>query len=446
VSVRAPPTWAIGAVGNTLEECTVAILAAPHWISVLRNRPLMMLMLGHFTVDMYVGLLPVLYPLLIPRYQLNLQTVGLVSLAYSGVASLSQPLFGWLADRSGTRLIGLTMIWTGLTFALVGFAPSFPLILLAAGAAGLGSGAFHPLGALAAAAVIPPAQRNTAMSVYVTGGTIGVALGPLVGVLVFSLMGTHGTVLLLVPGLLTGLVLLFDMRNKPSPVSAVQATTAQPAFHPAIAYLPLIMIILVMMSRSWTMSSMQAFIPTWYQQLGYGATFYGPLATTLILASAVGSIWCGALADRFGRRGIVLASLVLSIPPVLLFAQFPGPFGFVTAALIGLSAASTGPIMLVMAQQLMAGRAGLASGLILGLGFVTGAIGVPVTGMIADQFGMAAAFASQAVLIIATIGLAWLLPTEARMRQLTRPTFSTEPEASGAGTLPPARVSEEFKG
>jgi FSR family fosmidomycin resistance protein-like MFS transporter len=176
------------------------------------------------------------------------------------------------------------------------------------------------------------------------------------------------------------------------------------------------------------MSSVQAFVPTWYEQLGYGPAFYGPLATTLILASAVGSIWCGALADRFGRRWIVIASLLISILPLILFARFPGWPGFINATLIGLSAASTGPIMLVMAQQLMAGRAGLASGLILGLGFVTGAIGIPVTGLIADQFGMPAAFESQVLLIILTIAVAWFLPTEARMRQLTRPPLSAEPE------------------
>jgi FSR family fosmidomycin resistance protein-like MFS transporter len=402
----------------------------PRWFDLAQNRPLMMLMLGHFTVDMYVGVLPVLYPLLIERYTLSLQTVGMIALAYSGVASLSQPLFGWIADRWGTKLIGLTMIWTGLTFALIGFAPSFPLILIAAAAAGLGSGAFHPLGALAAAVVIPPAQRNTAMSVYVTGGTVGVALGPLVGALIFSLMGAYGTILLLLPGLLTGIVLLCDVRvQRHSPAASASHSLPNPALpsYPPIAWLPLIVIILVMMSRAWTMSSVQSFVPTWYEQLGYDATFYSALATTLILASAIGSIWCGALADRFGRRGIIIASLLLSILPMILFARFPGWSGFVTATLIGLSAASTGPIMLVMAQQLMAGRAGLASGLILGLGFVTGAIGVPVTGMIADRFGMQAAFESQVLLILATTILAIALPSEARMRQLTRPPLSEEP-------------------
>ena len=83
-----------------------------------------------------------------------------------------------------------------------------------------------------------------------------------------------------------------------------------------------------MMSRSWTIASFQAFLPTWYKSLGYGAAFYGPLATVLVLSSALGTVGCGSLADRFGRRAVVIGSLLLSIPPVLLLAQFTGPIAF----------------------------------------------------------------------------------------------------------------------
>src|SRR5262249_8440958 len=142
----------------------------PDLLAPLRNRRLVTLMLGHFTVDGYVGLLPVLYPLLIQRFRLDLQTVGLVTLAYTGMASVSQPLFGLLADRYGTRLTGLTMTWTAVTFASIGFLPTFPALVAMAALSGLGSGAFHPFGALSVRRVLPERGANTAMSVYVTGG------------------------------------------------------------------------------------------------------------------------------------------------------------------------------------------------------------------------------------------------------------------------------------
>jgi FSR family fosmidomycin resistance protein-like MFS transporter len=109
---------------------------------------------------------------------------------------------------------------------------------------------------------------------------------------------------------------------------------------------------------------------------------------------------------------------VLSIPAILLFAMFPGPWAFGSAVLIGFLAASTAPLMLLMAQQLMARRAGLASGLVMGLGFVTGAVGVPITGALADRIGLQNSFMSQALIAAATIGLAWFLPSEKKVDQL----------------------------
>jgi FSR family fosmidomycin resistance protein-like MFS transporter len=380
--------------------------------SVLFNRRLLTLWLGHFTVDSYLGVLPVMYPLLIHRFELNLGTAGLLTLAYNGMASISQPLFGMLADRYGTRLTGLALAWTAVSFSTLGFAPSFPALIVMAAAAGLGSGAFHPFGALNVGAVLPDRRRNTGMSWYVTGGTVGVALGPLIGVAAFWLLDVRGTVLLLFPGLGIAAFLLRQLRSvKPEP------RTSSARLRSAVPLLPLAVVIGVMVSRSWTVLVLESFTPTWYRALGYQPSFYGPLVTTIVLASAVGTVGSGSLADRFGRRAVIIGSLVLSVPAVLLYAAFPGPFGFASGVLVGLLAASTGPLMLVMAQQLMSRRAGLASGLVLGIGFVGGAVGVPITGVLGDTFGLQSAMYLQAVIVAATIVPALFLPGEEFLRR-----------------------------
>jgi MFS transporter, FSR family, fosmidomycin resistance protein len=391
-------------------------------LQFLRNGKLLTLMLGHFTVDSYVGVIPVLYPLLIGKFGLNLGTVGLVSLAYGGMAAISQPLFGLLADRFGTRFTGLALAWTAMTFAVVGFVNSFPLLLLLALASGLGSGAFHPLGALDVRGLLPLSRRSLGMSVYVTAGTVGVAAGPLIGILLFGAFGIHGTGFLVLPGLATGGYLLWRMRDRVASVASAARSAA--AASPPVPVFALAAVIGVMMSRSWTVNVFQAFTPTWYRQLGYGPEFYGPLATTLVLASAVGTVGCGSLADRFGRRTMIIATLVLSVPAIVLYTLFPGPWGFVTAILIGFLAASSAPLMLLMAQQLMASRAGLASGLVMGLGFVTGAVGVPINGAIADSIGLQKSLLTHVILVIATIGIAWFLPTEDEMERYA---FRPEP-------------------
>ena len=397
-------------------------------LAVLRNGGIAALMLGHFTVDSYVGVLPVLYPVLIGRFHLDLATVGLLSLAYTGLASISQPVFGLVADRWGTRFVGGALLWTAAWFASLGFMPSFPLLLAAAAVAGLGSGCFHPLGALMVRALLPVRHANAAMSVYVSGGAFGVATGPLLGVAALVLFGIGGTAALLVPGLAAAVFLVFYLRNREAGPSARAGDGERRVPVPVI---PLAATILLMMSRSWVEVVLQAFIPTWYHQLGYGPWFYGPLATVVILGSALGTIGCGSLADRYGRRAVVLWALVLSIPAVALFAAFPGPQAFVTAAVVGFLAASTAPLMLMVAQELIAARAGFASGLVMGVGFLAGAVGAPVTGAIADHIGLQAALMLQVVVVLLTIPIALLLPSEEFLRRHRETGVASAPVPAG---------------
>ena len=384
--------------------------------SIFRNKPLMTLAVGHFSVDMFGGLLPVLYPLLTDRFDLDLKTVGFVALAYSGASSLSQPAFGLLADRIGTRLTGLALVWSAVFFTSIGFAPNFTMLVVLAAIAGLGSGAFHPFGAISANAVIDKANRNEAMSIYSGGGILGGSLGPIIGVVVFATFGMRGTAVMLIPGLMAAVFLMVNMRahNVPGRNSAITGSVL-----PAVPWAIIGIIVATQMLRLFPTLGIQNFIPLWYRDLGYGPAFYGPLASTLMFAMAFGNMGTGRLADRYGRRRVILMTTLLSVPAVLGLAQWPGVPGFFFAAMIGLLAAATVPLLLVMAQQLMSGRAGLASGAILGLGFVAGAIGAPVFGAIADSIGTQNAVRTQAVLLLVAAVAAWFLPEEHEIAELT---------------------------
>lgn len=413
-----------------------APVAQTRRFEVIRNRSLLTLALGHFTVDMYTGLLPMMYPLLAGQFSLDLKTVGMVTLAYGSGSSLSQPLFGWLADRYGTRYIGLALSWTAITFALLGFVPNFGVLLMLAALSGIGSGAYHPMGALNASRVISDKNRNAAMSIYTTGGTLGVALGPLVGILTIGVFGLRGTIFMLIPGLLIAAVLLVEMRS--ISVKGRRAAGQANLIPPPIPLGPISIVVGIMMLRAWTTFGLQAFIPLWYASLGYEASFYGLLATTLVLANAVGAIGAGTLADRVGRRVLIVGSTVLSVPAIFLFATYTGPVAFLFAGMIGLLGASTTPLLLVTAQQLMVGRAGMASGLILGLGFVMGAVGVPILGAVGDAAGIQNAMRLLALIAAVAAGLAALMPSEAAVREYASRPSLPAPEPPGSSRPNPA--------
>src|SRR5215204_4972057 len=128
--------------------------AAVKLTRVLANGALLTLMLGHFTNDLMGGVLPMLYPDFKERFNLDNAAVGGITLAYSSASSLSQPLFGYISDRFGRRwFVPIPLVWGACFISLLGFADSFRVILILAALAGIGSGAYHPLGASNAAAV-----------------------------------------------------------------------------------------------------------------------------------------------------------------------------------------------------------------------------------------------------------------------------------------------------
>lgn len=384
---------------------------ARHRLLILYG-PLITLMMGHFTNDLIGGILPILVLRAKDEFSLSNAEVGLIVLAYTSAASLSQPVFGYLCDRFPRRWFpSLALVWGGMFGAGWGLAPSYELLLVLAFLAGIGSGAYHPFGATNAAAVTPGQKRNTALSIYTFGGSFGFGLGPVVAAVLFALGGDTGLLFLIVPASVVALLIYRQMGRVADAQRSVSlaAGTVDSHIDPTPWGL-LARVISIVMLRSWVVLSVFQFIPTWFDGLGYTPRFYATLTTLAILSGATGTLVGGLLVDRIGARRLLVGSFSLLVIPLVLLTQFPGPLAFLFAMAFGFLGDAGLAVPLAAAQRLLPGRAGVASGLILGLGFITGGIGVPITGLIADQVGIPTALLLVAPLTLVGSAIALTLP------------------------------------
>ena len=164
--------------------------------AVLKTRALWSYTLAHFSVDLCSGALPVIVLYLARTLNFSIAQSGFAIGAYAISSSLSQPLFGYLSDRTGGRYqsaIGLATI--AIFQGALGFATSYAMLLAMACLAGCGSAAFHPHGASGANRA-GGERKAAAMAVFMLGGNSGYALGPVIAATAMTALGVHGSVVL----------------------------------------------------------------------------------------------------------------------------------------------------------------------------------------------------------------------------------------------------------
>jgi MFS transporter, FSR family, fosmidomycin resistance protein len=252
---------------------------------------------------------------------------------------------------------------------------------------------------------------NTALSLHTVGGTAGYALGPLVGAALFSLFGLRGPILLL--PLAIG-VAIWLWRGLGSIEERRRARTARIAAGEtrALQLRPLLAVLGIVMLRSWCFMVVVNFLPLLYISLGYSAAFYSPLLFVVLISGSIGTVLGGLFADRFNRRAAIVGSLILLAPAIWLLLAFPGPGAFFFGVLVGIVSDFSLPAIMTMAQELMPGRAGVTSGLILGIGFVTGGVGVSITGAVADRIGLTEALMLLPALLAVALALTLFVPSD----------------------------------
>jgi FSR family fosmidomycin resistance protein-like MFS transporter len=377
----------------------------------MRRRAIGLLAAAHLFDDLNQGVIPALLPFFIAERGFTIAAAAGLVFASNVASSVLQPLFGLLADRRSLPwLVPCGLLLAGLGVALAGLAPTYALVLGAAAVTGIGVAAFHPEAARQVYLFSGP-RRATAMSFFAVGGNLGFAIGPALATPLQLRFGLRGTVFLVLPVLAMALV-LWRARAARSSTAATpleDASRGEPDRWWAFLRLSAPVI-----CRAIVFYGLNTFIPLYWIQSYGSSKAAGATALTLMLSSGVaGTLLGGWLADRFGRRIVVLVSMLALVPMLWEFVATPSrTLALVLLIPIGLALYAPFSVMTVMGQEYLPGRVGTASGLTIGLAVTLGGLAAPLLGRIADLHGVRAAISLLVAIPLAGAAVAFTLPRE----------------------------------
>lgn len=372
-------------------------------------KPVLLLASGHFCVDLYSSMLAALLPFLQQKLLLNLWQAGMLAGVLIFSSSLAQPIYGLLADRFRSKVfVVLGPAVAGVFISCLGLAPGMKSLFLLLFIAGVGMASYHPQGAALTHSV---SQTNHAfnMSVYVTSGTVGYALGPLYITAVIQLLGLSKSYWAAIPALLVT-ALLFRYGPSPAAFSPHHSVSLREQVRGLMR--PLLVLYSLVAVRSIMYSGITSFFPLYYTGHGHSAYRANQFLTIFLFAGGTAGLVGGWLADRYSGKKMMGFSFIAALPLFLGFLATEGGWSVFLASAGSAVLLLTSPLNIVMAQRLMPRAASTIAALTMGFAWGTAGFLIPVVGNSIERYGFHLTYTALILLTLPGFVLTLFLPAD----------------------------------
>ncbi|MGH9082973.1 MAG: MFS transporter, partial [Acidimicrobiales bacterium] len=286
-----------------------------------------------------------------------------------------QPAAGWLADRMGGRsLVVCGLFLTSLGGSLLGVAHSTGVVVALLLLIGAGGALFHPQ-ALAGVRSTTEERQGLVTSMFLVGGELGRGLWPTIASLIVSNFGLESLWIIGLPGLAT-VPLLRHM----APRLAV-GSRRESRIHWKLHRRPLALLVGYSSARAVVTYALVTYIPIMWHQRGGTLVEGASVITTMITVGVVGNLGGGHMADRLGRRPILVVSAVAIAALILPVTYLDGAWLWVSAALLGIALFLSASPTVLIGQDIFPENRSMGSGIALGFSNGVGALLVFLIGL-----------------------------------------------------------------
>ncbi len=337
------------------------------------RRDLLGMSWAHFLNDCAANYMTGILPAVLISLHDPISMAG-VLVAALWIGQATQPAIGWVADRVGGRSLVISgLLLSSIGGALIGLAPSTWGLILVLILIGLGNSCFHPQ-ALAGVRRLGSSQKGLSTATFLVGGELGRGVWPTAAGLIGVGLGLHELWILAIPAVITAPFLL---RWAPSlPAKAAGGTPIRWRAHAR----PLAFLVGYRGVQSFATFGLITFIPILWHLRGGSLVGGASIITTMLVVGVIGNLAGGHLADRIGRRPVLLLSALASAALTVPFAYVHGFWLWIAAAALGIAIFSAIAPSILIGQEIFPENRSMGSGIALGLGNGVGALLVLLLG------------------------------------------------------------------
>jgi MFS family permease len=367
---------------------------------------------GHALTHWYPSTFYLLLPLIGNELGLSYGEIGSILTCQYAAGAIANVPGGIFVDAVGRRglLMAVSLFWIGFPYLVMGVSHAYWMMLACATLVGIGNNLWHP-SAISWLATRFPDRKGLVMSVHGMGGNVGDAVAPLViGALLATYSWRSVVLMNVVPGIaMATIILVYIGRSRGGGESRARKTSrmtgAQRLRSLVLLWTDRAFVTLAIGScfRSMTQGALLTFLPLYLARtMGYSSLWIGGCMFALQAAGFAAAPIAGHLSDSIGRRQIIMSSMGMTAVIILFMVLAGGTSWFVLlVALLGFFLYSVRAVLQAwLLDATPPGMGGSAIGALFSTQAAGAALGPISAGIVADHYGIMAAFYFMAATII----------------------------------------------